>query len=235
MVSDDDYTPDLDGFIESAISEFERELETMWADPEQGAAINAFAARVAELMLDSSERLLVEVDPAFWRQLPELLAQKDLHGDVMLALRLALARKYLPGTDQMAERCVELTRLVIRAAPKEPVSRFLGRVARCYIAGFTNECIVVCRAVLENALTERFDAAGVPMPGTESGKSPMKVRIDAATLLKWLSPNRGKDAWLIWTRGNKAVHDDPEVVSQSLDTIRMTMGVLEELYADRAA
>jgi hypothetical protein len=235
MPHDGNYTPDLDGFIDSAIHEFERELETMWADPEEGAAINAFASRVAELMLDSSERLLVEVDPAFWRRLPELLAQKELHEDVMLALRLALARRYLPGTDQMAERCVELTRLVIRATPQQPVSRFLGRVARCYIAGFTNECIMVCRAVLENAVTERFDRAGVPVPGTDSGKSAMKVRIDAARMLKWLSSKGSNDAWIIWTRGNKAVHDDPEVVNQSLDTIRLTMGVLEELYAGDAA
>jgi hypothetical protein len=207
----------------------------MWADPEEGAAINAFAGRVAELMLDSSERLLVETDPTFWRGLPELLAQKELHEDVMLALRLTLARKYLPATDRMAERCVELTRLVIRATPNRWVSRFLTRVARCYIAGFTNECIVVCRAVLENAVTERFVRAGVPVPGTDAGKSPMRVRLDAAKMLTWLSAGGTVDAWTVWTRGNKAVHDDPELVNQTLETIRLTMRVLDELYAGEAA
>jgi hypothetical protein len=235
MTPDDAYTPDLDGFIDSAISEFERELETMWDDPKQGATINAFAGRVAELMLDSSERLLVEVDPGFWRRLPELLAQKDLQEDVMLALQLALARKYLPGTDEMAGRCVELTRLVIQAEPSEAVRRFLGRVARCYIAGFTNECIVVCRAVLENALTDRFERSQVPMPGTDAGKSPMRVRLDAAKMFKWISPKATVDAWTIWVRGNRAVHDDPQLVNESLDTIRLTMNVLGELYPSGAA
>ena len=88
---------------------------------------------------------------------------------------------------------------------------------------------------LENAVTERCDRAGVPVPGTDSGKSPMKVRIDAARMLKRVSYTGSSDAWIIWTRGNKAVHDDPEVVNQSLDPIRLTMGVLEELYVGGAA
>ncbi len=234
MASDSEYIPDLDGFIESGIYEFERELETMWSDREYGATVNAFAARVAELILESSERLLTESDPSIARELPDLLTKKGLHADVVLALQLVLAQKYLPDTASMARRCMDLIRLVVRANASEPVRRFLRRVARCYMSGLGNECVVVCRAVVENALTDKFEQNGIPLPATNQGKSPMRTRLDAATKMGWLSQKSRNDAWTVWVRGNKAVHDDPEAVNQDLDTIRLTMGVLDELYVSNA-
>src|SRR3989442_3202472 len=93
--------PDLDGLIESAIAMFEDELEDMWQDKDYGEKINNFSGQVANLILDSSENLLVAVDPSSWRRIPGFLENQDLKEDVLLALELETARRYLPLTLDM--------------------------------------------------------------------------------------------------------------------------------------
>src|SRR5690606_20473403 len=103
-------------------------------------------------------------------------------------------------------------------------------LSRCYIAGFLPECVMLCRAVVENAFVQKFADKELPLPATESGETPMRVRIEAARRFKFLSPARANDAWIVWKRGSKAAHEDPGATTDVLDTIRMTMGVLSELY-----
>jgi hypothetical protein len=88
------------------------------------------------------------------------------------------------------------------------------KVARSRCAGFAN-----------------LDTKRVPLPATEEGKSPMRVRIDAAKMFGRLSANGAVDVWNVWIRGNTAVHKDPDAVRDADDTVRATMRVLAELYA----
>lgn len=118
----------------------------------------------------------------------------------------------------MANRCLELARLVIAAQPHESVMRFLRRLSRCYIAGFLPECAMLCRAVVENALTEKFDRKGLPLPATPEGRSSMRSRLDAAVRFRLLSAEAADNLWIVWKRGSKAAHEDPEATQNVLDT-----------------
>jgi len=77
---------------------------------------------------------------------------------------------------------------------------------------------------MESALDERFARSGKPKPET------MKLKLDQAEHNRWLNGRTRRDAEVVWTRGNTPVHKDPDVVKDSLDTIRRTMRVLDRLY-----
>jgi len=90
---------------------------------------------------------------------------------------------------------------------------------------------MLCRSVLENGIKEKFDQKNIPMPATAQGKSEMRVRIEAARKFKWLSNPSAELAMVVWRRGSKAVHEDPEATGEVWDTIRSTMQILNELYS----
>jgi hypothetical protein len=108
--------------------------------------------------------------------------------------------------------------------------RFLRRLSRCYIAGFLPECVMLCRGVVENALVEKFNRKNIPLPATSQGQSSMRSRIEAARRFNWLSDRASEHAWLIWKRGSKAAHEDPEATQNVLETIQFSMEILSELY-----
>lgn len=139
-------------------------------------------------------------------------------------LELALSRTFIPQAHEMAQRAQELAACVIQRRPAEHVSRFLARVSRCYIVGFDSECVVMCRAVLDTALVEVFDREQIQLPGR------MRERLDAAKSMRWLTAAGVENAWAVWHRGNKAIHQDPDAVQDVLGTVQATMVVLSELY-----
>jgi hypothetical protein len=120
----------------------------------------------------------------------------------------------------MAHRCLKLAKLVVSAQPNATVLAFLRRLTRCYIAGFFPECIILCRGVLENAMRE-----------TVQSPKGMKSKINQAKEEGRLSKDGASAAFLVWDRGNAAVHNDPETTEDALGTIRLTMTVLGELYS----
>lgn len=58
----------------------------------------------------------------------------------------------------------------------------------------------------------------------------MRSRIEAAVWFRLLSAEAADDLWTIWKRGSKAAHEDPEATQDVLDTIRISMSVLNALY-----
>lgn len=56
-------------------------------------------------------------------------------------------------------------------------------------------------------------------------------RVGSGVRFNLMSPGKRSDAWMIWTRGNVAVHHDAEATKDVYGTIEMTVGVLKELYA----
>jgi hypothetical protein len=146
-------------------------------------------------------------------------------------IEIEVAREFSLGTMGMAERCLDLTRILAAAQPNESVMRFLRRLSKCYIAGFQPECVVLCRAVLANAVTETFGRKKVPEPADSGGNSTMKMKVDAAHRFGWLSKNAADEAMMIWRRGSKAIHDDPEATRDVRATIAATTSVLTKLYS----
>lgn len=165
-----------------------------------------------------------------------ILAESRTRGRLDVQLELEIARRFTLRTDIMAKRCLDLSRLALKVAPGPRARRFLGRVGRSYILGLNPEAIVMCRAALEQAVVERFERARKPLPPvTEKEKSAMRVRLRRAEELKWITTRQREDAWKVWLRGNKAIHNDPHLTTDAKGTIAMTMAILDALHSDQPA
>jgi hypothetical protein len=212
------------------IDNYESDREQYWSDLEEGRYLT-FVDGTAQVLLGTAQELSFppELDD-FWSIYRESGEDSLLAEQIVERIEINAANEFCTDTKGMASRCLELTREVIMARPNEAVQRFLRRLARCYIVGLMPECVMLCRAVLENAIKEKFDRKGIPLPATLAGKSEVRTRIEWARKTKWLSDSASEQAWVVWKRGSKAVHDDPEATAEVLDTIRLTMAVLRELY-----
>jgi hypothetical protein len=227
---------DLDSMIGAAIERFEDERRAHWEDVD---AYFEWMDELARMIVMASDAFVgpdettpltrIYSDP----DLPEFLAnqQKFLERNLALErLQIIAARRFSTNTAQIADRYLQLTREVLLTKPGPTVIKYLHRISRCYLVGFDTECVVLCRAVIENGVKDAFARKGIPLPEDESGRSPMRTRLDAAQRFLGLSSEKKKDADWIWKRGNKAVHDDPDATTDVIGTIRMTIGVLQELY-----
>jgi hypothetical protein len=217
--------PLLDDMIWNAIQEFDDAIEEAWGDPEYGKEIMGIARQVAKQIMSAADQLAVDTTLGGWDRLPAKLKDIGLHDETVDAMQIAMAETYSVKTRAMAERCLALTRLVISARPKERVLRFLRRASRCYILGLPAESIILCRSALETAVTEAFDRSGIEGPGT------LNDRLIAGSKKGMFTPQIYRDALVIKQRANVAVHNDPEVPTDALGTLQLTMGVLSSLYA----
>lgn len=223
----------LDLFVQN----FEDDRERYWSDDEEGQAYISSIDRIAKMLLRGSADLVqppqdfTSSEALTWDQVQWLANIDPIHARVLERVEIDVAWEYSVDTRGMANRCLELARLVITARPNESVMRFLRRLSRCYIAGFLPECVMLCRAVVENALVEKFDRKGLPLPATPEGRSSMRSRLDAAVQFRLLSVSAADDLWIVWKRGSKAAHEDPEATHDVLETIRISVAVLKELYA----
>jgi hypothetical protein len=194
---------------------------------------------IAEALLKASADLVFrdeegeEWKPAAspWDAVVKIAEKQGFKAHLAQSVEICIADDAIARLEASAQRCLELANLILSREPSEPVRRYLARLGRCYIAGFLPECVILCRAVLENAVVDVFARHNIPLPATDEGKSSMKSRLNSAQVLGWLSESGRRNAETIWQRGNVAVHHDPEATSDVLGTLSLTFGVLEELYA----
>jgi hypothetical protein len=159
------------------------------------------------------------------------LVPEDLKKSVLEELEIGSAYAATDDLEGQADRCLDLCELALRSQPNEAVSRYLRRLGRCYVAGFFPECVILCRAAIENGIKHAFDRKHVPLPANDSGASAMRTRLNAAAMFGWMSSRAKQYAETVWYRGSKAVHEDPSATADALETIAMTMAVLNELYS----
>jgi hypothetical protein len=145
-------------------------------------------------------------------------------------LELAIAQSFSLHTDEMSERCLALARIALPQRPGPAVNRYLQRLGRCYVAGFDPETVIVCRAVLENAVNDKFHREHKPVPIPSAGRSEMRAKLIKAEDLGWLTRREHEDAWAVWDRGSTAAHRDPQVTTAVLETIETTIRLLNTLY-----
>jgi hypothetical protein len=223
----------LDLFVQS----FEDSRDRYWADDEEGRKYIELVDRLAKTLLRGSSELLRPPQdnsiaaPFSWDQVQWLVNVDPISVLVLERVEIDVAWEYSVNTRAMAHRCLELAQVVIAARPNESVVKFLRRLSRCYIAGFWPECVMLCRGVVENALVEKFQRKNLSLPATPEGRSSMRSRIDAAVRFGLLSKVAADDFWIVWKRGSKAAHEDPEATQDVLDTIQRSMAVLKSLYA----
>jgi len=223
----------LDLFVQA----YEDSRGEYWGEDEEGRRRLELIDQFAKTLLSGSLELVqpraeANLSVFTWDQIAAMAGLDPIADQIKERIEIDVAWEYSVDTQGMAQRCLELMQLVIKAEPSEAVMRYTRRLSRCYIAGFGPECVMLCRAVLENALKEKYRRKEIPFPATPKGGSPMRGRIDSAARFRWLSADAAGDAWVIWKRGSKAVHEDPTATTDVLGTIGMTMGVIGELYAD---
>ena len=133
-------------------------------------------------------------------------------------LCIRLAEHSVDGIGSRAHKLLDLWGLVISAKPCPASQQFLRRVSRCYVAGFDTECIILCRGVLDTTFRELSLEAGT-----------LKKRIDAAAEANTISAQAEKAANDVRVRGNKAIHDEPDLQVHALEVIRDTLTVVEAI------
>ncbi len=131
-----------------------------------------------------------------------------------------------------ANRIFSLYRLVRSCKPSEPTQEFLSRLSRCYVWGFDPECIILCRAVIDNAFRDVIsDQMCEKYFGSRYSKSFNLVnRIQAAEKEELIDKSIKDIAHRIRERGNKAIHYQPDITKQVWETICNTVTVLGALY-----
>ncbi len=224
---------DLDGHLEEVVSFFESEREAYWMRNPENDFLRLADSSAANLLAGVEALLVPTQQPAElldWGASQWLAGNEQFAVEVRERIQIAVARRYCASTAEMARRCLELAQEIHSVRPNQVVSRYLTRLSRCYILGLSAECVMICRAVLENAVTEAYDRHGEPFPSDRKGRQTMNARLDRACELSWLSAKATGFARDVWTRGNKAVHSDPEATRDTLGTVRMTLSVLGELY-----
>jgi hypothetical protein len=216
---------DLENLLQGAIDTYEHERKETWHQDDRGKEYLALFDGIAKWMLRSSQDLVARpvASGLNWGSAIRLLGVPELRTPIKERVQIDVAWQFATGTDEMAERCLELAQLVLASPPADPVLRYLTRLSRCYIAGFLPECVMLCRAVFENGIKDAFSRAGGPSPES------MRKRIDQARERGWLTDEGRLEADAIWARGNKAVHQDPFLVQEVSETIAMMLRVLGQL------
>jgi hypothetical protein len=230
---DEDFNPelDLDSNLLGTVDVFEQTVLRRYESEEDAKVVVRVAEAIVTLLRETLSGLADAEYAELWRDLHTRLDERDLAEDVRFALQADLARQII-DTDGMASRCMKLLTVIARAKPPENVVRFLRRVSRCYVFGFSPECMVMCRAGFENALNARYQMEETPYPSDAEGRQTMRLRVQGAVDRGWLDAQLAQEAFqVVWGRGNKAAHGDPDAVGTPFEAIQLTMRSIEELHA----
>lgn len=182
-----------------------------------------FLDHLADSVVDAATGLIAANDSLRWAATLAAAHNTGVGSVELDKVPILIARRVVPDLAMATQRCFQLAALVLDTQPGEPVRKYLARLSRCYLAGLDSESIMLCRAILENILLERFRAEGIDAPWR------MRERLDMAAKRGWILPIDVQDAMTVWVRGNKAIHDDPDVVGDPFGTIRITLALVARL------
>jgi hypothetical protein len=226
----------LAGNLSLVIENYREERERYWSHDDAEAMLIRIIEVVAEAMLagssdltDGDGRVPWEAAKSRWGEVIRTAESSGISQQLAESVEIQIGTETVNRLFDAPQRCLELTTHILVVQPAEAVQRYLSRLGRCYIAGFLPECVILCRAVLENAVNEALARRG------GEGAKPrgsMSERLSRCQRAGWIDAGRRKDAATIWKRGSKAVHEDPHATSDAFDTIVLTMGVLVQLYGD---
>lgn len=220
----------LEDLIHTSLYSYEDDRRNHWAGKSKGhAMLLQVLDQIADFATRSTDELVLPEnrDP----ELPVLAdLEEDFRNVALENVQLRLAWQYSTDVEGKAERCLHLSEHLLAVRPPEQVLRYLRRVSRCYILDFRAECLVMCRAVLENAVKSTYHRKRVPFPPRKNGESEMRTRLDGARQRGWLTSTARQRAWnLIWLGGNKAAHEDPDLSIDVFDTIKTVIEVTGQL------
>ena len=231
----------LDEYLLNAIEDFEADREAKWATAaSRSDSWSELVDGLAKLFVDRIDQLeaitkvrakLSEMDREIEMSFPDgFLEMFGPEEEFTEQVQIALAKKYATDTGAMAERCLALGEWAVEDLPEnEAVLNYLERLSRCYILGLGSECVILCRAVLENALKQAYQAEGATRPADQDDVQSLKQDIEGANFYGWFDETDKRAAHRVRHRGNKAVHDDPYTTQEVYETITMTLKLVQEL------
>lgn len=208
----------------------EREAERNW-DHKQGYLTEEDVERLRELeefnrfLLYLTESLVVG-DKDLVLGLREFLSTRDADGRYFVSdvFELELAKAMMPILENAPNRAVDLLKLLAAASPEQSTEDFLRLVSRCYIWGFGAECVILCRSSLESALREKHRSLRKDPPNT------LFKMIKSAATERWLDREGFKAANAVRHRARILVHDSAAARTDVLDTMRKTLGLIDQLH-----
>lgn len=164
-------------------------------------------------------------------QLYEETIHQHLARTVIKALPIAVTRFRNLG------HCFSFSRQM-----SERARNFLKRLARCYLFGFDNECIIMCRTILDVEFeaeissddcigkreTNKFNRNNQPL-------FDLYDRIFVAKELGRIDEITYKLADDVRKQGNNAVHKNPTPDIDSLMIIQNALTVIDKLYSTKAS
>lgn len=126
----------------------------------------------------------------------------------------------IPERNDRAEKLSELWLLYSCPAP---LRDYLPLLYRCYVDGYHPEAVILCRSILERAVKDALEGCGVEVPAQ------MGDRLDLLKRHNVISQQTKRRARDVWLRGNKVIHDAPDLIKDSFATIEETLAVVRSL------
>lgn len=122
------------------------------------------------------------------------------------------------------DRAEQLAALWLLHPVTPRLRRYMSMLHQAYMDGRDPEAAILCRAILERAISDTCASLGL------TGDDRMNPRISALERQPGvLSKDTAMKARAVWHRGNKVVHQDPDFVEDSFETLGYLLAVLDEL------
>jgi hypothetical protein len=243
-----EFASGIDGAIKSLVEKFEREIIKSAEYSHEYIGPSNNAGKVADLLIRAVNDLASEstVPKALdaWRDLlSDLIDNDDPAGSVNRVagfaawlqrhVMLDMAKGIPVMLNAGVARFQKLLAMTKPLNPSKPAAHFLARVSKCYIFGFDNECIAMCRGAIDrefeseiaydDCLNSFADAPGVRY-------FTLADRIAAAVKCRRINEEIAEAARRVKEAGKKAVHTWPQNAPDAISIIRDTMSVLQAFH-----
>lgn len=160
--------------------------------------------------------------------------------DIELAAEALTVVRAVTGLTSRSKR-VYLTLLAASCEGElsDEAARYLARAGRLLLFGFDVECVVMCRAVLEAALTDRLDFTeldrlgvrrSIKLGGGKPDQFSLADLIYGARRLHLFDPEEVTHAHGIREAGNSILHDTPDADDQACRFLMRMGRLLRKLY-----
>jgi len=135
--------------------------------------------------------------------------------------------------DDQVERFMQLRQIFIKEMPPKKSREHLIEATKCYVQGFYQASVIICRSVIEFVLENELRECGwniYQLPGDPNDGLFQKI-IKTAHKENILDSNARKKADDVRRSGNKALHRDRIFTREEAFTcLNATQGVLKQVY-----
>ena len=141
-----------------------------------------------------------------------------------------MAEELIESLNERVGRVISLSQVARPECCSPSSIKLFKRVARCYVSGFSAECIVMCRALVEAEINAEISYDDcIAKLGLRRPKQPFDLadKIQVASLIGRLSYEGRRAADHVRAAGNQILHrphqvtppDDREVISEAMQVL----------------